>query len=103
MHFNVYQKQCILASCKSVDDVIIENTVVYLETRNSIHVAFGINFSSSTDVSIASAVESHLQWETRDLDLVVAHTSHSVTKPIFFVQKLNVDATYLGPKAEEMH
>ena len=70
----MYQKQCILASCKSVDDVIIENTVVYLETRNSIHVAFGINFSSSTDVSIASAVESHLQWETRDLDLVVAHT-----------------------------
>lgn len=79
----MYQKQCILASCKSVDDVIIENTVVYLETRNSIHVAFGINFSSSTDVSIASAVESHLQWETRDLDLVVAHTLHSVTKPIF--------------------
>ena len=71
----MYQKQLYFGkgkSCKSVDNTI-EN-VFYLETRNSIHVALGINFSSSTDVSIASAVESHLQWETRDLDLVVAHT-----------------------------
>jgi len=56
----MYQKQLYFGkgkSCKSVDNTI-EN-VFYLETRNSIHVALGINFSSSTDVSIASTVESH--------------------------------------------
>ena len=59
----MYQKQCILASCKSVDDVIIENNVVYLETRNSIHVAFGINLSSN--VTVGSPIKSwlHLKVE----------------------------------------
>ena len=54
-----------VASCKSVDLFFTNsaNNNKSLEARNGVHVAFGVNFSSSADVTIASAIKSHLKGE----------------------------------------